>query len=321
MQTMFERSDGAKILFDHEEQDHLGYSIIYGAIYLNGKTYEPQPVEQLLAHGYWEATSLVKSVSLKYSPDQLRDENGRFTVDGSDEAFARGNWKRMDSSPLVAADVAKMIAQSKADGKELTEKEIQALTRKSQNFYAKHHVYRNGSTMMYVAKKDIGGRNGIPADAVKEIASEVTKLQEHSPLDNVSIHLRPVGSSAGSVSHSMDDLSGTSITLNYEGMLMNAVTGMMAGSHMMPAEQESRSAMFTLAHEWGHAVDQRSGWETSVKVAEVIHGSPELKNDLSAYSAKSDRELYAELYAQRYFEDVHGSPTIPATDAVRELLK
>lgn len=92
MQTMFERNDGAKILFDHEEQDHLGYTIIYGAIYLNGKTYEPQPLEQILAHGYWEATNLVKSVSLKYSPDQPRDENGR---------FGEG------SSAKVAADVSK----------------------------------------------------------------------------------------------------------------------------------------------------------------------------------------------------------------------
>lgn len=264
-----------------------------------------------------------KSVSLKFSPDQLRDENGRFTVDGSDENFARGNWKRMESTPLVAADVAKMIAQSKADGKELSEKEIKALTRKSEAFYAKHNVYRNGSTIMFVANKDIGGRNGISSDAIKQIATEVTKLQEDSPLDNVSIMLRAGGTgSAGSVSHSMDELAGTSITLNYEGMLMNALTSSMSKeTGMMPAEHESKDPLFTLAHEWGHAVDQRSGWENSVKVAEVIHGSPELKNDLSTYSAKSDRELYAELYAQRYFEDVHGSTTIPATDAVRELLK
>lgn len=264
-----------------------------------------------------------KSLGLKYSPDQLRDENGRFTVDGADEVFARGNWKRMDSAPLVTADVAKIIAQSKADGKELTEKEIKALTRKSETFYAKHNVYRNGSTMMFVANKDIGGRNGISSDAIKQIATEVTKLQEHSPLDNVAIHLRAGGTgSAGSVSHSMDELVGTSITLNYEGMLMNALTSSMSKeTGMMPAEHESKDPLFTLAHEWGHAVDQRTGWENSVKVAEIIHGSPELKEDLSTYSAKSDRELYAELYAQRYFEDVHGMATIPATDAVRELLK
>ena len=319
MQTMFERNDGAKILFDHEEQDHLGYSVIYGAIYLNGKTYEPQPLEQILAHGYWEATNLVKSVSLKYSPDQLRDENGRFTVDGADEAFARGNWKRVDSAPFVAADVAKMIAESKADGKELTEKEIKALTRKSETFYAKHNVYKNGSTIMFVAKKDIGGRNGISPDAVKNIATEITKLQEYSPLENVSIFLRT--GSSGPAGSARDEGSGHSIMLNYEGMMMNAVTAMMSGSDMMPAERDSRSEMFTLAHEWGHAVDQASGREKSAGVVEILNSDPSLREGLSSYSGKSDLELYAELYGQRYFEETRGVATMPATEATRELLK
>lgn len=319
MKILFERIDGAKIIFDREEQDHLGYTVIYAAIYLNGKTYPAQPVEQLLAHGYWEATNLVKSVSLKYSPDQLRDENGRFTVDGADEAFARGNWKRMDSAPFVAADVAKMLAQSKADGKELTEKEIKALTRKSETFYGKHNVYRNGSTIMFVAKSDIGGRNGIPAETVKEIASEVTKLQEHSPLENVSIFLK--SGSRGPAGSARDEGSGHSIMLNYEGMLMNAVTGMMAGSNMMPAEQESRSAMFTLAHEWGHAVDQASGRANSEGVVEILNADPSLREGLSSYSGKNDLELYAELYAQNYFEQTRGVSTMPATEATREFLK
>lgn len=73
MQTMFERADGAKVLFDRVEGDQT-----FGIVMLpNGRIFDAQPVEQILARGYWEA---VPGAVLKEWDESLhpRDEHGRF---------------------------------------------------------------------------------------------------------------------------------------------------------------------------------------------------------------------------------------------------
>ena len=270
-----------------------------------------------------------KALGLKFSPDQLRDENGRFTVEGGSSEYKPGreNWKRVDPAELVARDVEKQIAVAKAAGKELTEKEIAAIQRKSEAFYAKNFVMKNGTVMVYALKPTPQAERAgmtVTKEDFSNVIDQIDRLQLHAPLENISVNISP-----GSASHAASALKtgdGTAIQLNLNSMLNDSI--MLVGDkktegNSMPAENAQNSMEFTLAHEWGHAFDNaNSVGQTDLSMNTAFRiAARDLSAGLSDYSKTSNQELYAELFAQHYMETVHGFPSIPATEATKEWLK
>lgn len=271
-----------------------------------------------------------KSVSLKYSPDQLRDENGRFTVDGGSGTYKPGreNWKRVDPSELVARDMELQIAAAKASGKPFTQEEIKMHQKWSEMFYQKNFVMKNGSTMVYAQKatpqSDRAGTS-VTKEDFTNVMQQIDKLQQHAPLDDISVYING-GSDRVAAASALKTGEGTAIQLNLNSMLNDAI--MISADNKnegnsMPAETTQNSMEFTLAHEWGHAFDNAKSTDkndlslnTAFRVA-----AQDLSGGLSDYAKTSNQEMYAELFAQHYMEQVYGMPSIPATQAVSEFLK
>lgn len=263
---------------------------------------------------------------VKYSPDQLRDDNGRFTVDGGGDTYTPKGWGKIAAEELVAKDVEKFKSDSKAQGKELTEKDIKAFQTKSEKFYSKMYVIKNGSTIVYAPKPtaaDQRSGNGLTVEMVRSYRDQLDALQAYAPLEHMSVFINPGGT--GPQGWCMRSGDGSTIQLNQNSILQSsfAVAFSKDGSEFMPTEtlQNVREGAFTLAHEWGHAFDNANDGANSKGVAEILHADPLLKEGLSKYSGKSDGELYAELFAQHFFEQTTGAPSIPATEAVKGLLK
>lgn len=334
MKTLFTRN-GDKLVFDHVSDGE-----IYGRILLSdGRIFEPQNIDAILARGYWVQepdVSLmdflpkeIKSVSLKYSPDQLRDENGRFSIDGAGGSYERGQWKKVPVEALVEADVQKAIKENP----DLTEKEIASLQRKATTFHSKNLVMKNGSTIVYAPKPTRQSeRAGYSQEYFKEkfvqTMKQIDNLQEHAPLENISVRINP-GSQGNTMAWAEKAGEGTTIQLNTGGMVQAQLGRAFAEikadrdgvtlTNNMPTDNKDTLQEFALAHEWGHAVDNASGKHNRDEVYNLL--TAETRAGLSEYSKESPAELYAELFAQHYFEAVHGAPPILATEVVKELLK
>lgn len=70
-EVLFRKTSGAEILFDYEENGEI-YGHIKNA---DGVEYPVKSLVAMLAWGYWEQVGEIK----KFSPDQPRDEHGRFS--------------------------------------------------------------------------------------------------------------------------------------------------------------------------------------------------------------------------------------------------
>ena len=294
--------------------------------------YDPQ-VDGAAGYGAYDAMMADMEMSMsadvvKYAPDQLRDLQGRFTIDGGSADYTAKGWSRVDPADLVRADVAKYKIDSLAAGKQLTEKEVKAFERKSEKFYANNFVMRNGSVLVYAQKPDYKtdkAGTSISKEEFSQAMKELDAIQSHAPLENVSVFLGKSASAFKSVEATcLKTGEGSAIKLDLNTIELNALSAraFKTQDDMMPANRNVETSFgFTLAHEWGHAVDNASGDTKSTQVAEVIKASPSLSEGLSKYSGKSKDELYAELFAQHYFEATKGEPSIPATEKVKGLLK
>lgn len=332
MQTMFERSDGAKIIFAHEKKDHLGNSIIYGAIYLNGKTYEPQPLEQLIAHGYWE---LAAGVSMKDWSEDLhpRDERGRFS--NSDNGWSKDvSWQltpvgtRIDE---LEASFKAYLSEYNQDSK-YPMAPLGSYSARLRSLVGFTDTYTNGSTVVSfdrTVKND--GHNVILSDNEKEaLLTKVADMQAAFPVDNLTIHFNQEYSPMSKASGSVNTELGTGTVMLID--LTHTKEDVGSPGWNMPSIGNVSEIDYALAHEWGHAVDKADDFRMSSELATVIpdeldknavglsrYAFTDFKND--AYGP-SRKEVFAEAFAQHYFETAGKSEPsgIYAVDKVASML-
>ena len=126
MHTIAERADGARLIFDHDAQDARGDVVVYAYVQTpDGTVYPSQPLEQVLARGYWEAIgdNLLKSLVPGLRKfNENHDELGRFsTGDGSGSSTS-------GPREATAAGIREQINQIKSENNNA--KDIPALTLK-----------------------------------------------------------------------------------------------------------------------------------------------------------------------------------------------
>lgn len=332
MPIMFERSDGAKILFDREDKDHLGNSIIYGAIYFNGKIYESQPLEQLIAHGYWEMSG---GLSIKEWSEELhpRDERGQFA--NSDNGWSKDvSWQLTP----VGSRINELEDSFKAY---LTEYNQEAkfpmapLGRYSQRLRSLvgfTDTYTNGSTVVSFDRdvKD-DGNNVILSDSEKEaLLTKVADMQKAFPVEDLTIHFNQEYSPLSKASGSVNTELGTGTVMLID--LTHTKEDVGAPGWNMPSIGKVSEIDYALAHEWGHAVDKADDFRMSSELATAIpsethenaaglsrYAATDFKND--AYGP-SRKEIFAEAFAQHHFENAGKTDPsgIYAVDKVASML-
>lgn len=241
----------------------------------------------------------------KFSDVQARDYHGRWTTGG-----ALAGWEKAEATPegrqkAYDAKYASVLAET--SNPETAALMANLATGKYDKHYENYDKYRKGNLEIEVDKR-------LPdsAQVAKEYAAHLDALQTAHPLDStmhVVITSEDLMSSSGGVN---------AYTAGAGFMAINPVNiaanfGSVEGWHM-PAETATNAREYTLAHEWGHALDYNYNFQPSQRTHSALMAS-NMVDQLSGYGQTKAPEMYAEMFAQKYMEskypDVKTSPLTP----------
>lgn len=264
------------------------------------------------------------------SVNQPRDERGRWTSGGT---FVPGKWNPTDKAVLVSEAVDKYAkTHMHEDGSPLTKEELDKYKKKSQRYYNSVTVYENGPVKVTIPKDFDTAHQ---ATTTAEILKNVDSLQTAHPLPYVELIIKnqALGGVLGEHQGFTEKLTGK------KGSEIRIETFSIQGSEAWqtaresndPAKIQDRTRMpldspgsrleFTMAHEWGHAVDFMSGNEKSSIVEHKLLNNDDWAKSVSKYGKTGPKEAYSELFAQNYMENKQGIAKLPVTVGLEEELK
>jgi hypothetical protein len=261
---------------------------------------------------------------------QARDGRGRWTSGGT---FVPGKWNPTDKAVLVSEAVDKYAkTHMHEDGSPLTKEELDKYKKKSQRYYNSVTVYENGPVKVTIPKDFDTAHQ---ATTTAEILKNVDSLQTAHPLPYVELIIKnqALGGVLGEHQGFTEKLTGK------KGSEIRIETFSIQGSEAWqsaresndPAKIQDRTRMpldspgsrleFTMAHEWGHAVDFMSGNEKSSIVENKLLNNDDWAKSVSKYGKTGPKEAYSELFAQNYMENKQGIAKLPVTVGLEGELK
>jgi hypothetical protein len=160
-------------------------------------------------------------------------------------------------------------------------------------------VYNNGpiKVMFYSAGTKV------PQKLQQKLLKEIEELQITNPRKEMTIF---VASNRGNA-YGSALLGDAKIWLRPDTVMSDTPTGREAG-HKMPAITTVAQRQYTLAHEWGHTLDEGGSFTrtesiqnaTTKRLIEEYKEQFKDKAFMSAYSGENTKEFYAEMFAEFY---------------------
>jgi hypothetical protein len=160
-------------------------------------------------------------------------------------------------------------------------------------------VYNNGpiKVMFYSAGTKV------PQKLQQKLLKEIEELQITNPRKEMTIF---VASNRGNA-YGSALLGDAKIWLRPDTVMSDTPTGREAG-HKMPAITTVAQRQYTIAHEWGHTLDEGGSFTrtesiqnaTTKRLIEEYKEQFKDKAFMSAYSGENTKEFYAEMFAEFY---------------------
>jgi SPP1 gp7 family putative phage head morphogenesis protein len=165
------------------------------------------------------------------------------------------------------------------------------------DFVAKGVVYKNGPIEV-----QFGGVGlGVKEEIRKQVIEEVEKLQISNPKNRAVVHItKDSKNKYGWAYLGQEDLWVVPKIVKDTELKVNS-----AGRFKMPVTPSTTQFQYTLAHEWGHIVDNLSPGSISRQSARTTEVITKLKKEFpdafkSGYSAENSKEFYAEMFTEYY---------------------
>jgi SPP1 gp7 family putative phage head morphogenesis protein len=160
-----------------------------------------------------------------------------------------------------------------------------------QAFIAKAVIYKNGPMEVQFSST---GLKLTDAER-KMVIKEVEKLQATNPKQRAVVHIdKNASGKYGWAYGGKQDLWVTPKTI--------AEPKRAEGTFKMPATAETTQFQYTLAHEWGHLIDDiTQGVQSSVRANTIARLKAEYPNAFkSGYSGENSKEFFAEMFTEYY---------------------
>lgn len=269
---------------------------------------------------------------------------GDSTPDEADYEFA--DWTKVDYSDTKAEDLKKVSATdiqdiinqfglegtARDDDPEMGEKEkvtgaqsIKKLMELASEQYKNVRHYQYNGVNVFVSK------NYTP-EATQKLLNHVKGLQDTNPITRKDgreqniwfVESRDGGLNGGITSGNGDIMIPVIAEKindpNYRPDPAKYATMMPALAELGP---NGNVYQYLLAHEWGHAIalSDGGGYSFTHKVKEfytLLQDEKSVMELVSEYGKSNMAEMFAELWAQNYFENFHGATPVGFSDAIKD---
>ncbi len=165
------------------------------------------------------------------------------------------------------------------------------------DFVAKGVVYKNGPIEV-----QFGGVGlAVKEEMRKQVIEEVEKLQLSNPKNRVAVHItKDSKNKYGWAYLGQEDLWVVPKIVKDAELKVSG-----AGKFKMPVTPTTTQFQYTLAHEWGHLVDNLAQGSLSRQAERTTEVIKKLKKEFpdaftSGYSGNNSREFYAEMFTEYY---------------------
>jgi hypothetical protein len=168
------------------------------------------------------------------------------------------------------------------------------------DFVAKGVVYKNGPIEVQFG----GAGLAVKEEMRQQVIKEVEKLQISNPKNRAVVHITKDSTNKyGWAYLGQEDLWVTPKIVKDQELMASA-----QGKFKMPATSTTTQFQYTLAHEWGHLVDDLRPGSLGSQTADTTLIIAQLKKEFpeafkSGYSAKNTKEFYAEMFTEYYRTD------------------
>ena len=182
---------------------------------------------------------------------------------------------------------------------ELIDADSRVIPQADRSLVKKGIVYQNGP----IEVQFYSAGASLPLKVQKQLLKDVEEMQINNPRSKMTIH---VASNAGNA-YGSALLGDAQIWLKPSTVEMDLPNKQELG-HKMPVITEVPGRRYTLAHEWGHTLDEGGSFTrtesiqsaTTKKIIEDLKKEYEGKAFRSAYSGENTKEFYAEMFAEFY---------------------
>ena len=216
------------------------------------------------------------------------------------QRFSPGKW-----TPLSPAQIKeKLISAYTASGRYTRQEAEGFINRnaipKSDIALLKGSIHKNGPIEVHFSSTG----DKVSKAGKQAFIAGVEKLQIFNPKEGMTVS---VGSNSSS-KYGWATLGGKNISVT-PSTITNPLKGISEADsgYKMPALAGSTKWEYTLAHEWGHSIDEGGGFtktqsvqnvETTAKINNIKSRFPD--SFTSQYSGQNSKEFYAEMFAEYY---------------------
>ena len=179
------------------------------------------------------------------------------------------------------------------------------------DFVAKGVVYKNGPIEV-----QFGGTGlAVKEEVRKKVIEEVEKLQLSNPKNRAVVHITKDSTNKyGWAYLGQEDVWIVPKIVKDTELKVNG-----AGKFKMPVTPTTTQFQYTLAHEWGHIIDDLSPGSVSRQAARTTDAIARVQKEFpdafkSGYSGNNTREFYAEMFTEYY--RTGGQTTNPLVQAL-----
>jgi SPP1 gp7 family putative phage head morphogenesis protein len=213
--------------------------------------------------------------------------------------FIPGQWEVVPKEAMLEVELSNIIRSrtTKIDrARAAVIYDIHA-KKMDRDFVAKGVVYKNGPIEVQFGGVGLGVKDEIR----KQVIEEVEKLQISNPKNRAVVHItKDSKNKYGWAYLGQEDLWVVPKIVKDTELKVNG-----AGGFKMPVTPTTTQFQYTLAHEWGHIVDDLSPGSISRQSARTTEVITKLKKEFpdafkSRYSAENSKEFYAEMFTEYY---------------------
>lgn len=210
-----------------------------------------------------------------------------------DQDFKPGAWTVLTAEERKQAAITQAANLRPNLSRSYIEKYFDApnISRADKALLEKGTIYKNGK----IEVQFYFGGSKVPDADRKAVIEIVEKLQTTNPKNRAFIHIEKESKTKYGWAY-----GGKSDLWITPKVAMSKEVGVSEGTFKMPIRKDVTQREYTLAHEWGHLIDNI---EDGVQVSTTKQAIDQIKKEFpnafkSGYSATNSKEFYAEMFAE-----------------------
>lgn len=270
-----------------------------------GTTLVTPPIAPVLPPVVTQTITLPKPVSVNPAFAIYDEMDSRPFIPGKWEVVPREAMREVELSNIIRSRTTPIDRSRAAVIYDIHAKKM------DRDFVAKGVVYKNGPIEV-----QFGGVGlGVKEEIRKQVIEEVEKLQLSNPKNRAVLHItKDSKNKYGWAYLGQEDLWVVPKIVKDTELKVNG-----ASKFKMPATPDTTQFQYTLAHEWGHLIDDLSPGSISRQTARTTEVIAKVKKEFpdafkSGYSATNTKEFYAEMFTEYY--RTSGQTTNPLVQAL-----